>query len=92
MFGGPGPCPRERPLRGRGETPEPGDDLTGALIVSYGAIGRAEAAHGPSAGDCDITRGSPNRHISSGHGLQRPPGWGNGLSRRTPVRRRALSR
>ncbi|MEW1720249.1 cytochrome P450 [Streptomyces sp. NPDC093109] len=38
-----------------------------ALIVCYGAIGRDERRHGPTAGDFDLTR-SPHRHISFGHG------------------------
>ncbi|MDC2959755.1 cytochrome P450 [Streptomyces gilvifuscus] len=45
-----------------------------ALIVSYAAIGRDEKAHGPSAGDFDITRTSANRHISFGHGPHVCPG------------------
>jgi cytochrome P450 len=45
-----------------------------ALIVSYAAIGRDERAHGPTAGDFDITRESRNRHISFGHGPHVCPG------------------
>ncbi|MFD8808383.1 cytochrome P450 family protein [Streptomyces sp. NPDC059597] len=45
-----------------------------ALIVSYGAIGRDERAHGPSAGEFDVTRETKNRHISFGHGPHVCPG------------------
>ncbi|MDT0609274.1 cytochrome P450 family protein [Streptomyces lancefieldiae] len=45
-----------------------------ALIVSYGALGRDERAHGPTAGEFDITRASQNRHISFGHGPHVCPG------------------
>ncbi|MEW2450874.1 cytochrome P450 [Streptomyces parvulus] len=45
-----------------------------ALIVSYGALGRDERAHGPTAEAFDITRASENRHISFGHGPHVCPG------------------
>ncbi|MER7056332.1 cytochrome P450 [Streptomyces sp. NPDC000351] len=45
-----------------------------ALIVSYGALGRDEGAHGPTADGFDITRTSPSRHISFGHGPHVCPG------------------
>ncbi|MEU3254996.1 cytochrome P450 [Streptomyces sp. NPDC006997] len=45
-----------------------------ALIVSYAAIGRDEQAHGPSAGEFDITRETTNRHIAFGHGPHVCPG------------------
>ncbi|MFE1034407.1 cytochrome P450 [Streptomyces sp. NPDC058807] len=45
-----------------------------ALIVSYGALGRDERAHGPTADEFDITRSSPSRHISFGHGPHVCPG------------------
>ncbi len=45
-----------------------------ALIVSYGALGRDEEAHGPSAGEFDITRETKSRHISFGHGPHVCPG------------------
>lgn len=45
-----------------------------ALIVSYGAIGRDERAHGETAGEFDITRETAKRHISFGHGPHVCPG------------------
>ncbi|MFF7330982.1 cytochrome P450 [Streptomyces sp. NPDC008150] len=45
-----------------------------ALIVSYGAIGRDERAHGPTAGEFDVDRETKNRHISFGHGPHVCPG------------------
>lgn len=45
-----------------------------ALIVSYGAIGRDERAHGPTADEFDITRTPATRHISFGHGPHVCPG------------------
>ncbi|MHB9864594.1 cytochrome P450 family protein [Streptomyces sp. YIM S03343] len=54
-----------------------GDGVIGAgdaLIVSYGAIGRDERAHGATAGEFDITRQTAVRHISFGHGPHVCPG------------------
>ncbi|MFD7130957.1 cytochrome P450 [Streptomyces sp. NPDC059894] len=45
-----------------------------ALIVSYAALGRDERAHGPTAGDFDITRETRTRHIAFGHGPHVCPG------------------
>ena len=45
-----------------------------ALIVSYGAIGRDERAHGETAGEFDVTRETAKRHISFGHGPHVCPG------------------
>lgn len=42
--------------------------------MSYGAIGRDERAHGETAGEFDITRGTAKRHISFGHGPHVCPG------------------
>ncbi|MFI5756198.1 cytochrome P450 [Streptomyces sp. NPDC051569] len=44
-----------------------------ALIMSFGAIGRDERQHGPTAGDFDVTR-PPTRHLSFGHGPHVCPG------------------
>ncbi|GAA2092938.1 cytochrome P450 [Streptomyces albiaxialis] len=44
-----------------------------AVIVSYGAIGRDEAQHGPTAAVFDITR-PPSRHLAFGHGPHVCPG------------------
>ncbi|MEW2396858.1 cytochrome P450 [Streptomyces sp. NPDC046862] len=54
-----------------GDTVLPAGD---ALIVSYAAIGRDEAAHGGSAGAFDITRPTAGRHISFGYGPHVCPG------------------
>lgn len=73
-----------------GEKVIPAGDV---LIVSYGALGRDEEAHGPSAGEFDITRETKNRDISFGHGTSAParhcPGWRRGwrCPRCTPVSR-----
>ncbi|GAA1936926.1 cytochrome P450 [Streptomyces sodiiphilus] len=45
-----------------------------ALITSYVAIGRDEKQHGPDAGTFDITRETPIRHMSFGHGPHVCPG------------------
>lgn len=43
------------------------------VIIAYGALGRDERKHGPTAEKFDITR-SPNRHLSFGHGPHVCPG------------------
>ncbi|GAA1897172.1 cytochrome P450 [Streptomyces sodiiphilus] len=45
-----------------------------ALVISYRAIGWDERQHGPAADVFDITRPSPVRHMSFGHGPHICPG------------------
>jgi cytochrome P450 len=45
-----------------------------ALITSYNAIGRDFAQHGPDADAFDVTRATPIRHMSFGHGPHICPG------------------
>lgn len=45
-----------------------------ALIVSHGALGRDEEAHGSSAEEFESTRETKSRHISFGHGPHVCPG------------------
>ena len=44
------------------------------VVISYRAIGRDQAQHGPDADEFDITRPTPIRHMTFGHGPHICPG------------------